>query len=166
MSILTPLDQLKMMVDADHEPQLSNEELHTLLQQRQLEAQFSTWQSARAYAVGARVIPNPRNGLVYRCSVAGTSGTTQPAFAEDATLSDGTVTWVVASETDTAYNLRSAAAAGWLIKAGRVANRYDLADDTSKTSRSQLHDHCMLMYKTYKTKYSSIPVESESVRFQ
>ena len=155
------------MVDADHEPTLSVEELHTLLQQVQLPRAFSSWESGKAYAVGNKVIPSPRNGLVYQVSVAGTSGTVQPAF-DNGSVDDNTVTWAVSTtDIDDAYNLNRAASQGWRIKAGRVANRYDIKDDTSATTRSQLFKHCMDMYKSYRVgQYASAHVTSESIRFQ
>ena len=165
MPVLTPLDQLRFMVDADHEPTLSTEELHTLLQLHQYETTLPSWEPSTAYSVGNQVVPSPRNGLVYEVSVAGTSGTVQPPFGDISLVDNSSVTWIVASSDD-AYNLNRAAAEGWRIKAGRVSNRYDIKDDVSGTSRSQQFKHCMEMYKSYRRGgYGSIPVTSESVRF-
>lgn len=57
----------------------------------------SSWAPNTAYQVGETVTPQGAagNGHVYRCTVAGTSGTTQPAFptGDGATVVDNTVTW-------------------------------------------------------------------------
>ncbi len=59
----------------------------------------NTWATARAstttYAVGAVVRPATANGYLYRCTVAGKTGSTIPTFptALGLTVTDGTVTW-------------------------------------------------------------------------
>ena len=56
------------------------------------------WTLSAVYALGTIVSSVPGNGLAYQCTVAGTSGTTQPRFptgptALNATVDDGGVTW-------------------------------------------------------------------------
>ena len=56
------------------------------------------WKSSTAYAAGEVVTPNTGttgNGHTYRCTTAGISGASQPAFptSEGATVADGTVVW-------------------------------------------------------------------------
>lgn len=56
-----------------------------------------SWAPSTAYSVNDLVTPSWGNGVRYKCTVAGTSGTTEPAFdrlATSATYTDGTVTWV------------------------------------------------------------------------
>jgi hypothetical protein len=55
----------------------------------------AAWKPQQVYAAGAYVQPVPPNGHTYACTVAGTSGATQPAFptADKATVADGSVTW-------------------------------------------------------------------------
>jgi len=59
---------------------------------------YSAWQATTSYAVGAVVRPTTQQGtgLVFRCSVAGTSGSTEPGWATLAnnTVVDGTITWL------------------------------------------------------------------------
>src|SRR5436190_386271 len=53
------------------------------------------WQALHAYAAQAIVNPLTANGHSYRCSVAGTSGATEPAWVgryQD--ITDGSATWV------------------------------------------------------------------------
>ena len=58
---------------------------------------YSAWAASTAYSVGAivRASAVQASGLVFQCVVAGTSGSTAPAWATDigSTFTDGTVTW-------------------------------------------------------------------------
>lgn len=57
-----------------------------------------SWVPSTAYIVGDFVTPSWGNSVRYRCTVAGTSGATEPLFdrlAAQAAYVDGTVTWVL-----------------------------------------------------------------------
>ena len=56
------------------------------------------WQKSHLYAVGAIVVPINNNGHYYKCTVAGTSGATEPSWKKDngITVTDGSVTWTEA----------------------------------------------------------------------
>ncbi len=59
---------------------------------------YSSWAATTAYAVGDLVKPVVRNGLVFECYEAGTSGGSEPTwsgvyFGDDQTTLDGTVRW-------------------------------------------------------------------------
>jgi len=58
-------------------------------------ASASAWQATTAYVVGDYVEPTTPDGNVYKCTVAGTSGASEPTWntTEGATTSDATVTW-------------------------------------------------------------------------
>jgi lambda family phage minor tail protein L len=62
---------------------------------------YSAWQASMSYAVGAivRATTTQASGLVFRCTVAGTSASTQPAWPTDigSTIADGGVTWAAIS---------------------------------------------------------------------
>jgi len=62
---------------------------------------YSAWQASTSYAVGAivRATTTQASGLVFRCTVAGTSASTQPAWPTDigSTIADGGVTWAAIS---------------------------------------------------------------------
>lgn len=55
----------------------------------------TAWESEQAYAVGDTVVPTVPNGFKYVCTVAGTSGASEPSWPEvvGTTKTDGTVTW-------------------------------------------------------------------------
>lgn len=65
----------------------------------------SQWTASTAYSAGAYVIPTTFNsisgeqGKIFKCTTAGTSGTTQPTWptGEGATVTDNTVTWTEVS---------------------------------------------------------------------
>ena len=62
---------------------------------------YSAWASSTAYSVGniVRASTLQGSGLVFRCTVAGTSASTQPTWPTDigSTIADGTVTWAAIS---------------------------------------------------------------------
>jgi hypothetical protein len=47
------------------------------------------------------------------------------------------------------YNTNYAIAQGWLIKAGRLADRYLFMDQGKMFSRQQFFDHCMLLHRKF-----------------
>lgn len=151
MPIMSPEDRLRSMTSADSDPTLSENEIHMLLETSSIASVYPTWAPDTAYSVGARVVPSPRTGLVYAATVAGTSGSSLPPFTNEHNdpVSDGSVTWELA-DTEVAFNLNRAAAEGWRIKAGKVANRFDMKTEVNQTFRSQMYKHCMDMHKSYK----------------
>ena len=58
---------------------------------------YAAWTASTAYTVGqiVRATTLQASGLVFRCTTAGTSGSTEPVWATDigSTVTDGTVTW-------------------------------------------------------------------------
>jgi lambda family phage minor tail protein L len=62
---------------------------------------YAAWQASTSYAVGAivRATTTQASGLVFRCAVAGTSASTQPAWPTDigSTIADGGVIWAAIS---------------------------------------------------------------------
>lgn len=62
---------------------------------------YAAWQASTSYAVGAivRATATQVSGLVFRCTSAGTSASTQPAWPTDigSTIADGGVTWAAIS---------------------------------------------------------------------
>lgn len=80
------------------------------------------WQAQTAYAVTAVVIPTTFGGYTWRCTTAGTSGASEPAWPADPsvspTVTDGTVTWTVG----TAFAQAIQSGLGTLIQAFINAN--------------------------------------------
>lgn len=63
-----------------------------------------SWVASTAYVVGGLVTPTWGNGVRYRCTIAGTSGATEPLWSRQATAAvytDGTCTWVYDALTTT-----------------------------------------------------------------
>ena len=165
MAVMSPEDRLRSMTAAEQDPTLSENEIHMLLETNSIASAYSTWAPDTQYSVGSRVVPSPRTGLVYAATVAGTSGSILPAFSNELNdpITDGSVTWEL-SETEVAFNLKKAAAEGWRLKAGKVANRFDMKTEVTQTMRSQMYKHCMDMYKSYKIAGAglvSIPIVSD-----
>ena len=54
-----------------------------------------TWQASTDYAVGDKVVPTSDNTYYYECTVAGTSGSSEPTWPTTVgdTVTDGSVTW-------------------------------------------------------------------------
>ena len=151
MAVLSPEDRLRSLVQADADPELTNDEIETLLYDHAVDSGYSDWAPGTVYAVGSRVVPRPGNNHVYIVTVAGTSGTAQPVFETPpfSTVTDGTVTWREDGYI-TSFNLNRAAAAGWRLKAAKVANRYDVDMDLhQRLERSDLIDHCLRMSETF-----------------
>lgn len=47
------------------------------------------------------------------------------------------------------WDLDAAAAAGWQLKAGRVASQHDFNADGVNANRSQMYEHCVTMAERY-----------------
>jgi len=62
----------------------------------------STWRASAAYSVGDYCRPTVDNGLIYRCTNAGTSGSEQPAWPTYGMVTDGSAVWSVAGSYGTA----------------------------------------------------------------
>lgn len=163
MTVLTDTvvrDRLAAMVAADTDPVLHEWELQDLLAQAVRADAAGTapdtyrrWHSGIAYALGATVVPAPRNGSVYVVTTAGTSGATQPTWpmGAGATVTDGTVVWTRQGAAPWAYtvDLNAAAAEGWRWKAGKCSNRVDVSEDQQSLHRAQQLAHCLKMADYY-----------------
>ena len=106
------------------------------------------WIAATAYAVGAVVQPVTVNGHRYICTIAGTSGTTEPTWPtiEYGIIADGTATWQeYGPEFKNPYDIRAAIHAAWMLKASRASVLF--TDDAGQ--REQVYKHCLEMAKQY-----------------
>lgn len=50
------------------------------------------------------------------------------------------------------FDINYAVSQGWLIKAGKSANKYLFMTGGKMLSRNQIYEHCVAMYKTYAMK--------------
>lgn len=143
--------ELRSMVASTLDPVLTETEITTLLYNYRLSTTFSEWVASTAYAVGDTVIPTVRNGLYFTVKTAGTSDATEPTWLASGDITDGTVTWE-ATDVAPGYDLNRAAAQGWRLKAGKVANRYTMKDGVQTLNRSDFIKHCLMMAKEYSRK--------------
>lgn len=60
--------------------------------------------------------------------------------------------WPTETGWEETWDVNYAVAQGWLIRAGRLANRYLFMTGGKMFSRQQFYDHCMKMYRTYLSK--------------
>lgn len=161
--------ELEQLVAHDQDPVLCAEEIDVLLARARRAdaagngtgnvATAATWEEGPA--VTGHVI---RSGdRFWRVLISGTTGSTEPSWpvlsgqwrAEygDAPLStvvDGTVVWEDAGTLwAPTWDLNAAAAAGWRMKAGKAAGRFDFGEDGQQFSRSQVMAHCQAMAESF-----------------
>ena len=152
MPVLNPEERLRSLIQADQDPLLSNDEVETLLFDHARDTGYVNWEPSTVYTVGQIVQPRVGNNHIYECTIAGTSDSSEPIFPDPpfSTVVDGTtLTWREAGAI-ISYNLNRAAAAGWRLKAAKVANRYDVdIDRYQKFMRSQLVKHCLKMAQQF-----------------
>jgi hypothetical protein len=140
---------ISIFADATTAPVLTTPDLDTCLTySRRQDANvnppdpYVTWQAATAYAVGAAVVADPRNGSYFTATVAGTSAATQPTWptTTNATVTDGGVTWknAGAAAWGWSWSLSTGVRMGWEIKLGRLATVYDFKFGDQTLSRSQM----------------------------
>lgn len=164
-----------LLVDADVDPSFSSLDLERLVDDAARPdaagnsplnvASAATWQASTWYSYGDVVTADPAADRWWRCVTPGTSGTSQPDWPDRAGLPpgagsivDGDVTWVDAGTVWTpTYDLNAAAAAGWRIKAGRLAGRYDFQTDGQTFRRAQLLAHCRLMERMFRRRIAVGP---------
>ncbi len=115
---------------------------------------YTEWIASTARALNDLRVPRARNGYVYRVTVAGTSGATEPTWPTTigATVVDGGVTWIAHATAPWAWtwNLRAAAAEGWRWKAAKIAAEFDVNTGPGEAFlRSQKFAQCIEMARRY-----------------
>lgn len=159
MDYATAYARLERMTQAAVTPSLTAGELADLLLLARATdadgyAPHDAWAASTVYTVGQYRIPTTDNGHLYRATVAGTSGASQPTWSTTggATVVDGGVTWQEygAYLWTPTYRLSFAAGNGWLWKAAKVAAQYEVSVGSGKTfKRDQQWVHCMDMAASY-----------------
>ena len=150
------MQMLKSMVQDARVPTLTQGELDDLLdsQMPPLVKRAVIWKVNTAFSYGDVVMPTIRNGHRYICIQYGTTDTaTEPLWPknqaatimEGAPNSDGTMlTWQEAGpDYSNIYDVRRAAHRGWLLKASKAANSYDVTMGGQSFKRNQLYEHCI-----------------------
>ena len=104
--------------------------------------QLVEWAEATPYKVGAQVTPTVRNGHVYKATVAGTSGATEPVWptTSGATITDGGVTWQEAGVAQwvPTFQIAAGVVKAIRLKLAKLATAYDVQSDDQRLSRSQM----------------------------
>lgn len=113
------------------------------------------WAALASYKVGDKVQPTTPNGHFYECVAAGESDSQEPdwttrensIFHEFAT----DLIWQeCAIDVDgELYNLRNAIHECWTLKSAKSAGQFDISIDQQKWNRSQVHDHCLQMARSF-----------------
>lgn len=148
------ITQLSLMVQSTEYPELSPDELGTLID---IYKRSNDWAASTAYVYGDLVQPIIKNGRLYQCIEAGTSGTTNvfPEYyitdAKDFAYTDGTVRWIDLGPANVeVFDVRTAARAGWILKAGKVANLISSKDGSQDINLEALQKQCLIMAEKYR----------------
>lgn len=152
LSRLQAIKKLSWMVQSDSFPELDSNALGELIDEHK---RFGSWTASTAYSVGDQIVPVVPNGRVYSCTIAGTSGTTEPSFpqmgyAVGQNFNDGVIpadeyplTWRDSGFIQTEiYDVRAAAREGWMRKASIAANLLNTDDGATKVDLNKLIEHC------------------------
>jgi hypothetical protein len=172
------LQTLSDLVQASVEPVLSAAELTRLLRYAQVADEdgnapdtYETWAASTAYGINERVVPQPRNGYVYKVTTSGTSGLTQPTFpaAIGQTVTDGGVTWTCEAEAGwvpsyDSYWLNKSAAEGWEMKAAKISDEDHFTADGGSFAPELRREQMKAKAKTYRNRLvGSVRVASMDV---
>jgi len=102
---------------------------------------YREWAAGTVVAVGDLYTPAVRNGYYYTATVAGTTGSTAPAWPTAAgTVTDGSVHWAYAgiARWAGAWDLNYAAAKLWELKSNKVAHLTNVSADGQTFSQGDL----------------------------
>jgi len=148
------VNQLAFMCQINEYPELTNDEISMLIDNN---VRSADWQANHAYVYGDIVEPVIKNGRYYQCVVAGTSSSASVfplGYVEYATgigYIDGGITWADAGPANVErYDLRSAARAGWILKAAKVSNLINSKDGSQDIQLEALQKQCLLMAEKYR----------------
>jgi len=147
------VDKLASMCQADIFPVLNVDILNEIIDEN---TRSTSWTALLYYSYGSIVQPTVPNGRFYRVIVPGTSGATEPNFP-----TQGYTGQVVADVGDLLfvdygpaqeeiYDVRSAARACWIRKAGIVANLTDVEDGENKLNLSKVYEQCIKMSNLFR----------------
>lgn len=176
MDAVSALARLERMVASSEDPALNAAAMADLLIMAKRPddngnlptnvSSVATWLASTRYGPGDVVQPSPASGRWWRCTVGGTSGTTQPAWPDlrgeartARTIGDGYVTWEDAGAAWTpTWDLAAAAVEGWEQKAALAAGRFEFTTDGQSFLRQQVVEHCHAQADRYRRKMSATVV--------
>lgn len=123
---------------------------------------YDEWQASTVYAVGDRVYPSVRTGLVYEVTGAGTSGAAEPSWPSvvGGTVTADGVTYEAVTDTWTGtYDLNAAAAEGWRWKAAVAAGKFSFSSDGQSFNRAEISRAAREMATMYRNRVAgSVPL--------
>lgn len=113
-----------------------------------------SWYSNISLRLGTFVAPSVPNGHFYKVTAgSGAAGTTEPTWPTGSgttvALAGLTYTEQGARDWTETYDANYVIAQCWLLKAGRVAERYNFMVAGKMFSRQQYYDHCMKQYRVF-----------------
>ena len=152
MTLAEAITRLARVVAASEEPVIEPAELQAILEET---AFAETRANSTAYSVGDKVVPATRNGRIYECYVAGTSGSSAPDWPDTGGIgdrvSDGTtLVWVdIGNAHDYLYDLNAAAKECWIRRAARVSSAVTVSDGGASVDTGSLQAHCLRMAAKY-----------------
>lgn len=155
--------RLKRMVAWDADPTLTSDEVDELLALSRVADVYGVMPDAyddaarsTAYVIGDLRVPPERNNHVYRCTTAGTTASSEPAWptASGGTVTDGGAVWTEYGSAPWrgAWDLNRGAAEGWRWKAAAAANRFEFSTGGQSFKRDQVVAHCQQMAKQFAAK--------------
>ena len=154
LSRTAAINQVSIMVQSNEFPELDSNELGLLVDNN---ARSVDWSASISYVYGDIVEPVIKNGRIYKCIVAGTSGTTNPfptyyrEFCKDVGFSDNTVEWLDLGPAHVErYDLRSSVRAGWILKAAKAANLVASKDGSQDINLEALQKQFLVMAERYR----------------
>lgn len=115
----------------------------------------STWTSGATAAYGSLWMPTTRNGRIYRVTIGGTLGTTEPTSwptYDYGSVVSGSVTLEDAgSQLPNIYDIRRACYLAWLLKAAKAQDRVNYSADGRSFNEHQTPEFCVKQADRYKT---------------
>lgn len=174
MDTTDALAELRLLAAPEEDPQLTPEELMTVLDRARRPdlsgnlplntSAASAWAAATAYTVGTVVKQSPASGRYWRCRIAGTSATTQPSWPDlsarlvtSLVITDGSVVWEDAGgEWAPTWDLNAAAALAWRAKAAKASCRVDIDDNGQRIARRQVIATCLEMANRYRRRSGTL----------
>jgi hypothetical protein len=143
------LAKLRRLAQPDSQPTLSDPELDEILDDVQ---RASFWLSDTEFVIGDVVLPVTKNGHRYLCIQGGETAATEPGWPTiaGATVTDGEVIWQEAgADYENVFDVRAAAYEAWQMKAGKVANLFDVTSSSNAFKQSQIYDRCIEMAERF-----------------